>query len=218
MGMRRILAESEAKKVLKEYGIPVPEESIARSEEEALRIARRIGYPVVLKLISPDILHKSKANCVLMNVESEEGVAIGYREIIKRAKKYKSGVNIQGVLVQKKIEQGREIKLGAIRDETIGPAVVFSLGGLFSDILGDITYRIAPVSKEEALKMMKEISAYSILEGAAGERSDLHALAETIEKLSRLVMEREEIAEMDLDPLFVYEKGVLAVDAKMMLR
>ena len=207
--MKKILAEDETKKILEEYGIPVPKEALAQSEEDTIRIAGEIGYPVVLKLVSPDISNRSKAKCILLDINSEEEVKRGYREIIKNAREFKDGAEILGVLVQKMLPRGKEVVVGLVKDERL-TTVVFGLGGIFSDILKDISYRNAPVTREEALKMMKEIKAYSILES-----SDIEAIADVISKISKLGMEKRDIVEMDINPLFVYEKGAVAVDSKI---
>ncbi len=207
--MKKILTGNETREILEEYGIPVPKEALAQSEEDALRIAGEIGYPVVLKVVSPDISNRSKAKCILRDINSEEEVKRGYREIIKNAMDFKEGAELLGVLVQKMLPQGKEVVVGLVKDERL-TTVVFGLGGIFSDILKDISYRNAPVTREEALKMMKEIKAYSILES-----SDIEAIADVISKVSKLGMEKRDIVGMDINPLFVYEKGAVAVDSKI---
>ncbi|MDI6654636.1 MAG: acetate--CoA ligase family protein [Candidatus Hydrothermarchaeota archaeon] len=210
--MKKILTGDETREILEEYGIPVPKEALAQSEEDALRIAGEIGYPVVLKVASPDISNRSKAKCILRDINSEEEVKKGYREIIKNAREFKEGAELLGVLVQKMLPRGKEVVVGLVKDERL-TTVVFSLGGIFSDILKDISYRNAPVTREEALKMMKEIKAYSILES-----SDIEAIADVISKVSKLGMEKRDIVGMDINPLFVYEKGAVAVDSKIIER
>jgi acetyl-CoA synthetase (ADP-forming) len=217
--MKESLTEDRAEKLLREYGIPTPKEEVAYSEDNAVEIASKIGFPVALKLISPDIMHRSSANCILLNITSEEEVKKGYRKIVKNAKEYNAKAVITGVLVQKMVPQGKEVIVGMVREPKLGPAVLFGLSGIFVDILKDVSFRVAPVSKEEALKMIKEIKAYPILEGVRGEKpSDVNAIADVITKVSRLGMEREEIVEMDINPLFVYEKGAIAIDSKIILR
>ncbi len=212
--MKKFLTENETRKILEEYSIPVPEEALAQSEEDALRIAGEIGYPVVLKLVSPDISNRSRTKCILLDINSEEEVKRGYREIIKNAKEFKEGAEIHGVLVQKMLPRGKEVVVGLVRDERL-TTVVFSLGGIFSDILKDISYRNAPVTKEEALKMMREIKAYSILDSS---NCDIETIAEVISKVSKLGMEKRDIVGMDINPLFVYEKGAVAVDSKIVIK
>ncbi len=208
--MKKILAEDETKRILEEYGIPAPEEALAQSEEDALRIAGEVEYPVVLKLVSPDIQSRSKAGCILLNVNSEEEVRRGYREIIKNAKEFKEGVEILGVLVQKMLPWGKEVVVGLVKDERF-TTVVFSLGGIFSNILRDISYRNVPVTREEALKMMREIKAYDMLDSG---NYDIEAVADVISKVSKIGMEKN-IAGMDINPLLVYKKGAVAVDSKI---
>lgn len=212
--MKKILTWSETKKILEEYGIPMPKEALAQSEEDALRIAGEIGYPVVLKLVSPDISSRSKTKCILLDINSEEEVKRGYREIIKNAREFKEGAEIQGVLVQKMLPRGKEVVVGLVKDERL-TTVVFSLGGIFSGILRDISYRNAPVTKEEALKMMREIKAYDILDSG---NCDIETIAEVISKVSKLGMEKRDIVGMDINPLFVYEEGAIAVDSKIIIK
>lgn len=214
--MRRVLTEDEAKKILVEYKIPVVKEILVRSEDEAVRAARQIGYPIVLKIVSPDIIHKTEARGVLLNISSEKELIEGYDRILKNASSYRPSAQIKGVLVQEMINGAREVILGLFRDAQFGAVVMFGLGGIFVEILKDISFRVAPVTIEEALKMIKEIKAYKILEGVRGEKAfDITAVADVIVRVSRLGIERSEILELDINPLFVFERGVLAADARI---
>lgn len=216
--MKKILTEFEAKKILKGYGIPIPREGLANDVGEAVKIAKDIGYPVVLKLISPDILHRSDAKGIMIDLNSEKDVREGYREIIENSKKFKKDARIEGMLVQKYMPQGKEVIVGIIRDEHFGPALMFGLGGIFVEVLKDVSFRVAPIDGKEALKMIREIKAFSILEGVRGEKpADINGIIDVITKVSKLAMEMKEILEMDINPLFVYEKGVVAIDSRMIL-
>ncbi len=216
--MRKILTEDEAKKILAEYKIPVIKERLARSEEEALKAAREIGYPVVLKIVSPGIIHKTEAGGVILNINSEKELKEGYEKILKNARSYNPDAEIKGVLVQEMVKRAREVIVGLLRDAQFGSVIMFGLGGIFVEILKDTSFRVAPVTREEALKMIKEIKAYKILEGVRGEKaSDVNAIADVIVKVSKLGIERSEILELDVNPLFVFERCALAGDARMVV-
>ncbi len=213
-----ILTEDKAKKILKEHSIPVPKEELAENEEKAVEIAKKIGFPVVLKLISPDILHRSDAKAIVLNVKNEEEVKEKFKEIIKNAKNFNPHAKIEGVLVQEMLPQGREVIVGLIKDPQFGHVVMFGLGGIFVEILKDVSFRVAPINKKEALKMIKEIKGYKILEGTRGiSPSDIDAIADIIVKVSELGVKMPEIKELDINPLFAYEKGAVAVDCRIIL-
>lgn len=216
--MRRILTEDEAKRILAEYKIPVVKEILARSKDKAVRAARQIGYPVAIKIVSPDIIHKTEAGAVLLNINSKKELIEGYDRILKNASRYSPSAQIKGVLVQKMVKSGREVIVGLLRDVQFGAVVMFGLGGIFVEILKDTSFRVAPVTTNEALEMIKEIKAYKILEGVRGEKnSDINAVADVIVKVSKLGIERSEILELDINPLFVFERDVLAVDARIVV-
>ncbi len=213
-----ILTEDKAKKILKEHSIPVPKEELAENEEKAVEIAKKIGFPVVLKLISPDVLHRSDAKAIVLNVKNEEEVKEKFKEIIKNAKNFNPHAKIEGVLVQEMLPQGREVIVGLIKDPQFGHVVMFGLGGIFVEILKDVSFRVAPINKKEALKMIKEIKGYKILEGTRGiSPSDIDAIADIIVKVSELGVKMPEIKELDINPLFAYEKGAVAVDCRIIL-
>ncbi len=215
-GEKRVLT-AESFEILKEYGIPVPPYGIAKTAEEALRIADEIGYPVVMKIVSPDILHKTDVGCVKLNVGREEVIRT-FHELVKRAEDYLKA-DVEGVLVQKMMPQGREVIVGMKRDPQFGPLVMFGMGGIYVEVFKDVSFRIAPFSKRDAEEMVKEVKAYRILKGVRGERpSDIDSLVDVIVRVSKMCLDIEEIVEMDLNPVFVYEKGCCVVDAKMVLR
>jgi acetyl-CoA synthetase (ADP-forming) len=215
--VRRILTEDVANVILKEYGIPVPEGGLVKSEEEAVEMARGVGYPIILKLISPEIDRWVGGKTVLLDIDSDEGVREGYNKIMGVAKELKEEARITGVLVQEQLPQGREVLVGMSRAPELGPLVTFSLSGIFAKVLRDVSHRVAPISKKEALAMIGEVKAYDILSGAKGGRpSDIKAIADVIVKVSRLGMERGEILAADIG-LFVYEKGAVAVDSRIVV-
>ena len=217
---RTILTEPEAKEVFAAYGLPVPKGKLAKSEEEAVKIARAVEYPVVMKIVSPQIIHKSDAGGVKVNLKSDEEVRQAYRDIIENAKNYDPHAEIFGVYVQHMEPWGTETIIGSTYDKQFGPTVMFGLGGIFVEILKDVTFRIAPFSEDEALDMMKEIRGYKVLRGARGEKPrDLKALAEAISRLSQLVWDfRDYIKEVDANPVMVYEDGLKIVDARIILK
>lgn len=206
--MRTLLNETEAKELLSAYGITVPREALAGSEEEALRIAEEIGYPVVLKSIAPEIKSRSASGCMALDISSKDELGERFREITGRA-------GVKELLVQETLPRAREVVIGMMRDDALGPIVMFSLGGVFVDVIKDISFRAAPIAREEALAMVKEIKAYQILEGSrGGGASDIDAIAEVIENVSKIGMERKELLELEINPLFVYDKGAIVVSAK----
>jgi acyl-CoA synthetase (NDP forming) len=211
------VAEFEAKRVLADYGIPVTAEELAASPAEALAAARRIGYPVALKIQSADISHKTEAQAVRLGVAGDQELGRTYDEIIANARRYRPDAKIDGVLVQEMVPDGIEAIVGIVNDPLFGPAVMFGLGGIFAEVLKDVTFRIAPVSPVDARDMIAEIRGYPVLTGARGRPpADVEALADILARLSALAVDLEtQIAELDVNPLFVLEKGrgVKAADA-----
>ncbi len=214
----RPLVEPEAKEILRLYGVPVPDFKVATNEEEAVRFSNEIGYPVVMKIVSPQIIHKSDAGGVKVNIKNEEEAREAFRTIMENARKYKPDADLWGVIIYKMLPLGKEVIVGMIRDPQFGPAIMFGLGGIFVEILKDVSFRVAPVSKEEALEMIKEIKAYPILAGARGEKPvDIDALADMIVRIGEMATELPEIRELDINPIFAYEDSAVAVDARMLL-
>ena len=211
------IAEHEAKRILGEYGIPVTKEMLATSAGAALAAAKEIGYPVALKIQSPDISHKTEAKAVRLGLGSDAELAKAYEEILANARRYMPEAQIEGVLVQQMVKGGLEAILGVTNDALFGPAVMFGLGGIFAEVLKDVSFRLAPVTKAVAHDMIREIKGYPVLAGARGRaEADVDALADAIVRLSALAVDLEgEVAELDINPLFVMEKGagVKAADA-----
>ena len=215
---RRVLLETEAKTICTEYGIDVPKFDLAKSEGEASRQADEIGYPVVLKIVSPDIIHKSDAGGVLLNLKNPVDVASGYSRIIENAKKYKADAKIVGVLVQEMAPQATEVIVGAIKDPQFGQTVMFGLGGIFVEILKDVNFRVAPITTEDAREMITQLKAYPLLKGYRNTPPvDIDALVEILCSTSRLVMDNPEIKELDLNPVMAYSNGAKVVDARIIL-
>ena len=211
------VAEYEAKKVLAEYGISVTQEALATTREQALLIAKKIGYPVAIKVQSADISHKTEARAVKLSLASDTELTATYDEVLANAKAYNAKAKIDGVLVQEMLRGGTEAILGITNDPLFGPAVMFGLGGIFAEIMKDVSFRLAPVTLSMAREMIAEIKGYPLLTGARGRpHADIDALADAIVKLSALAVDlKDHVAELDINPLFVMErgKGVKAADA-----
>jgi acyl-CoA synthetase (NDP forming) len=215
---RKALLETEAKTVCIEYGIPVTRFELARNEDEAVKFAKTIGYPVVLKIVSPDVVHKSDVGGVLVGLKNDDDVCQGYAQILKNITKHNANARIFGMLVQEMAPPSTEVIVGAIKDPQFGPAIMFGLGGVFVEVLKDVTFRIAPVTKDEACEMISEVKAYPLLKGYRNAPpADINAIAQILLNTSKLVTEHLEIAQLDLNPIIVYENGAKAVDVRMVL-
>lgn len=208
---------NEAKDMLQKYNIKVADSEIAETKNQAVKIAQKLGFPVVMKIISPDIVHKSDAGGIIVNVNSIPAVQHAFNEIEKNAKKYKRNAEITGVLVQKQA-MGKEIIIGGKRDPQFGPIVLFGMGGIFVQVLKDVSMRIAPVDLGEAMRMIKEVKGYSILSGIRGEKPvAINKIARSIIRVSNLMMDEDTVKEMDLNPSFVNEKECVAADIRVLV-
>ena len=215
---RKYLLETEAKTVCMEYGIPVTRFKLAKNEAEAVKFAGEVGYPIVLKIVSPDIIHKSDVGGVLIGLKTAKEVRNAYKQILKNVKKHEADAKIVGVLVQEMAPSSTEVIVGAIKDPQFGPALMFGLGGIFVEVLKDVTFRIAPITEDEAREMITEVKAYPLLKGYRNmPPADIEAIVQILLNASRLVMEHQEIKELDLNPIMVYEKGAKTVDARIIL-
>lgn len=216
------VAEYAAKQVLAEYGIPVTQETLATSRDAAVAAARKIGFPVAMKVQSADISHKTEAKAVKLNVADAAGVAAAYDEILKNARAYKADARIDGVLVQEMVGGGIEAIVGITNDALFGPAVMFGLGGIFAEVMKDVSFRLAPITPAIAREMVEEIKGYPVLAGARGKPpADLDALVDTLVKLSALAMDlKDHVGELDINPLLVMPKGqgVKAADALIRMK
>ncbi len=215
---RKVLLETEAKAICTEYCIPVTRFNLAKSITEATKFAEQIGFPVVLKIVSPQIIHKSDAGGVMLNLKSTAEVRSSYSKIIENAKKYNPAAQIVGVSVQEMAPKSTEVIVGALKDSQFGQTLMFGLGGIFVELLKDVAFRIAPITETEALEMIAEVKAYPILKGYRNSPSvDIKAIADVLLNTSRLVMDYPDIKELDLNPVIAYEKGVKTVDARIIL-
>ncbi|MDX9849561.1 MAG: acetate--CoA ligase family protein [Anaerolineaceae bacterium] len=219
---RDALTEIEAKQVFAAYGLPITATLLAKTEEEAISMAKEVGFPIVMKIVSPEILHKSDAGGVKVNIKDEASCREAYNTIIENAKAYNPDANIHGIAIQEMAPWGTEVILGSVNDATFGPTMMFGLGGIFVEVLKDVTFRVAPVSKKSSLRMISEIRGAPILAGVRGEAPrDREVLAETISRYANMIVDlADEVSESDANPVLVYEegKGVKVVDARIILK
>ncbi len=208
---RSYLMEHESKEILEGIGVATTGYLVARSEDEALAICEKIGFPVVMKIVSPDVVHKTDAGGVKLNIASTEEARRAYREILETFK-YQ---HIEGVAVQRMARSGIEAIIGVTRDPSFGPLIMFGLGGVFVEVLRDVSFRILPITEKDAAEMINDIRGSDILKGYRGQAVDLESLKKLLLKISRLVVENPEIQELDLNPLFLYRDGYVTVDARM---
>lgn len=215
---RKYLTEPEAKTICAQYGINVTKFKVAENIDQALKFSEEIGYPVVFKIVSPDIIHKSDVGGVILNIKNEKEAEEAYKRIMENVKKHNPNAKIKGILVQEMAPPGLEVIIGGIKDPQFGHAIMFGLGGVFVEILKDVTFRIVPITIEDAKEMIKEIKGYPLLKGYRGQPPvDEDAIVETLIKTSKLLMDFPEIEQLDLNPIFAYEKGVKVVDARIIL-
>jgi acyl-CoA synthetase (NDP forming) len=217
-GSRTLLNEIESKVLLGEAGIPVVETKLATSKQEAIAISKKFGFPVALKLVSPEITHKSDVGGVKLGLKTSKQVEAAYEEILSAVKQKYPHAVIDGVSVQGMARPGTEVIIGMTKDAQFGPVLMFGLGGILVEILKDVSFRIVPLEKEDAREMIREIKGYPILEGFRGmEPVDVSILEEILLKISRFVDDHPEIKELDLNPIFAYRDGAVAVDARVIL-
>src|SRR6186713_2287704 len=215
---RTSLTAPEGKLVCDAYGIPVPKEGVAKSAAEAAKLAADMGFPVVMKIVSPDILHKTEAGGVMVGVKTAADAEKNYETILANAKKYKADAKIEGIQVQQMLAGGTEVIVGSITDGSFGKLVAFGLGGVLVEVLKDITFRLAPATKDDALSMLDGIQAHEILKGVrGGEPVNRTALADVIVKVSQLVTDFPEIVELDLNPVFATAKDAIAADVRIVV-
>ncbi|MFX1738819.1 acetate--CoA ligase family protein [Paraburkholderia sp. A1RI_3L] len=215
---RNALTAPEGKLICDVYGIAVPKEGVAATAADAAQLASEIGFPVVLKIVSPDILHKTEAGGVLVGLANAEQVTQGFATIMENAKRYNANANLVGVQVQQMVGGGQEVIVGAVTDPSFGKLVAFGLGGVLVEVLKDITFRLAPATRDDARSMLDGIAAAEMLKGVrGGEPVNRDALAMLIENVSRLVTDFPEIAEMDLNPVFASKTGAIAADVRIVL-
>ena len=211
----KVVEFQESIQVLKKYLIPAPRYEIAKAEKDIALLSKKIGYPQVMKIVSPDVIHKSDVGGVEVGINNDKDAAEAYARILRNVKKNILGASITGVLIQKMFS-GTEIIIGMKRDTQFGPVILFGLGGIFVEIMKDVAMRIAPVKKDDALEMIQEIKAHPLLEGARGTKpADINKIADIIVKISELSLKEESITEIDLNPVLVDGKELNIVDVRM---
>ena len=218
---RNNLLEEEGYEVLEAYGFPTPKSILCTTEQECINAARQIEYPLVMKIVSPDIIHKSDAGGVKVGIKADDELRNSFNTITGNALKYKSDAKVKGVLVQEMVKSAKETILGASQDPTFGPVIMFGLGGIYVEVLKDVVFRIVPIDEQEAMNMVESIKTIKLLKGVRGEKSsDLRAISDSLQRLSQLVVDFPEIKEFDINPLLVLEegKGARVVDARIILK
>src|SRR5436305_11882550 len=215
---RTSLTAPEGKLVCDAYGIPVPKEGVAKSAAEAVKLATGMGFPLVMKIVSPDILHKTEAGGVMVGVKTADDVEKNYATILANAKKYNADAKIEGIQVQQMLLGGQEVIIGAVTDGSFGKLVAFGLGGVLVEAPKDITFRLAPASKQDALSMLDGIQAHEMLKGVRGsDPANREAIADIIVNVSRLITDFPEISEMDLNPVFATKADAIAADVRIVV-
>ena len=215
---RSNLLETESRALLEEYGISLPEAILARSYEEAIEAARKMSYPLAMKVVSPDIIHKSDAGGIKLDLKGERDMEKAFKEILNNAGKVTTKERVLGTLISPMAAKGQECIIGMIRDPQFGPVIMFGLGGIFVEVLKDVSFRVAPLAEEDIDEMIKEIKGYKILTGIRGEKpKDIEAIKNILAKLSEIAINHTEIEEIDLNPVIVHEKGVSIVDSRVII-
>lgn len=215
---RFILTEFESKRILKQAGISVVETKLAKTKKEAVSLSQKMGFPVALKITSPDVIHKSDSGGVKLSLNNGTEVKKAYDEILKKVRKQYPDAVVHGVSVQKMIRPGTEVIVGTSKDSQFGPVIMFGLGGIFVELLKDVSFRVIPVERRDAQEMIKEIKGYPLLQGYRGkEPANISTLVEIILKISKLIEENPQIKELELNPIFAFGDKAVAVDARIIL-
>lgn len=215
---RTLLDEVEAKAILAEAGIPATAAELATTRDEAQARAKAIGYPVALKIVSPDVAHKSDVGGVELGLKDADAVGLAFDRIMEAVKAAAPGARVKGVSVQPMARPGTEVIIGMTTDPQFGPVMMFGLGGIMVEVLKDVAFRLVPLTDKDARQMIDEINGRPVLDGVRGQpAADLHALERAILKVSELVEGHPEIRELDLNPVFAYPDGALAVDARIVV-
>ena len=212
------LLETESRELLAEYGVSLPDAVLAKTTAEAVDAADRLGYPLAMKIVSPDIIHKSDAGGIRLKLSNADEVKTAFEEIMNNAEKVTSREKIVGALLSPMVEPGQECIIGMIRDAQFGPVIMFGLGGIFVEVLKDVSFRVAPLADEDIDEMISEIKGYKILTGVRGEKpKDVEAIKAILAKLSEIVIDNPEISEIDLNPVIVHEKSLSIVDSRVLI-
>ncbi len=215
---RKILLEPESKEICRAYNMPTPDFVVVTSVAEALTAAEKVRFPVVLKIVSQDIVHKTEAGAVLVGLSSTEEVEKGYKEITANALAYNKNARIRGVIVQHMAPKGVEVIVGGLHDIQFGPTVLFGLGGIFVEVLKDVSFRVAPMSELDSRDMIHEIHSHAVLKGIRGQPpADEEAIVRILQGVSQIMLDNSAVAQLDLNPVMVYGDGASIVDARVIL-
>ncbi len=216
---KKPLTEMEAKDLLEKYGVNFPKRAVAKSREEVAEKAKGVGFPLVMKILSPDIIHKTDVGGVILNIKNEEEALKAWDQIMKNVSEKAPNARIEGVLLEEMIEGGHEVIIGGLRDPVFGPVVMFGgLGGIYVELFEDVSFRLAPIDELEAEEMLKETKGYKILSGYRGmPRGDIEGLKKLLVNVSKIMAERDDILELDLNPVRVFPDRVVVLDAKVII-
>jgi len=215
---RTALLEPEAKHICRAYNLPVPEFKLAANANQAAKFAEKTGFPIVMKIVSPDILHKTEAGGVLLGLQSRKDVENGFSKLLSNAKKFKKTARIDGVLIERMEPSGLEVIVGGMRDLQFGPVVMFGLGGIFTEVLEDVTFGLVPIEKSEVREMIRGIKGYQVLTGFRDMLPvDEGAIASAVVQVSKIMNENQQIGQIDLNPVRAYSRGCSVVDARILL-
>ncbi len=217
--LKQMMPEVEAARLLAKYGIHYPDHDFAETADEAIKIAGRIGYPVVLKGVSDQLVHKSDAGAVMVHLRNPSEVSEGFKTIATNVSTWNADARLDGVLVCGQAPEGLELIVGGLRDPVFGPAVMVGFGGVYTEVIKDVSFRVAPLNEKLAQEMLCELKGYPFLQGYRGNKPyDIKALTVIIQAVADLLLDDPDIEELDLNPVRVYEKGALALDARIMRR
>ncbi|HMK82095.1 MAG TPA: acetate--CoA ligase family protein [Candidatus Bathyarchaeia archaeon] len=215
---RTVLLEPEAKQICRAYGLSVPKSKLAINMYQAARFAEKIGFPIVMKIVSPDILHKTEAGGVLLDLSTKKDDKNGFSKIVSNAKAFRKTARIYGILVEHMARAGLEVIIGGTRDPQFGPVVMFGLGGIFTEVLKDVTFGLVPIRKSEAHEMIRGIRAYRALTGFRYRLPvNEPAIASAMVQVSKIMNENQQIGQIDLNPVMAYSRGCSVVDARILL-
>jgi len=213
----KLLNLYKSMKIMQKYKIPIPKIKLTKNVVQAIKAAKEIGYPVVIKIVSSYITHKTDVGGVHVNLKNEKELKVAYTNMLKRISRKLSKSKVDGILVQKMVENGQEIIIGVKKDEQFGHVIMFGLGGIFTEVFNDVSIRIVPIDKKDADNMIKEIKGAKILVGYRDKSYNLKSLKEILLKISNLVTKNPKIREMDVNPVIVSSRGAIAVDSRVIL-
>ncbi len=214
-----VIPELEAQQICRAYKISCPATVLATGKTECIEAAQSMGYPVVIKIFSRQIVHKSDVGGVITGIASADELGRAYDRMMANIAKNAPGAEVGGVIVQKQMPKGVEVVVGGLRNDQFGPVVMFGMGGIYVEVFKEVSFRLAPLDKEEALRQVRETKVYKLLQGVRGDKPcDIDALCEVIVNTGRLLAEYPEIAELDFNPVFCYPDGCTVVDARLVLK